>query len=113
MEQKNHTIDSKEAGSGSASLPGTDAPLGAVLEAALDAIVTLDSQGKVVHLNPAAEKLFGYSLAEAMGFDITTLLAVPLEHGAGDPEFQHYFTKSKGPVLARRLEMLALHASGA
>ncbi len=113
MEQKNHTVDSKETGPGSASLPGTDAPLGAVLEAALDAIVTLDSQGKVVHLNPAAEKLFGYSLAGAAGLDITALIAAPLEHGAGDPEFRHYFTKGKGPVLARRLEMLALHADGA
>ena len=88
-------------------------PLGAVLEAALDAIVTLDSQGKVVHFNPAAEKLFGYSLTDAVGLDISALLAAPFEYGAGDPEFQHYFTKSKGPVLARRLEMLGLHAGGA
>jgi PAS domain S-box-containing protein len=117
MEQKNGNSERVEtqAATGPAlvSLPGTETPLAAVLEAALDAIVTLDNQGKVVHLNPAATRLFGHSLPDARGLDITDLIASPIEYGAGDPEFQHYFTKTKGPVLAQRLEMLALHANGA
>ena len=93
------------------SLPGTGTPLAAVLEAALDAIVTLDEQGKVIHVNPAAEKLFGYSLSDALGLDIGELIASPCAAGAGEPEFQS-FTKNRGPILAQRLEMLALHANG-
>jgi PAS domain S-box-containing protein len=94
------------------SLPGTEAPLAAVLEAALDAIVTLDNQGKVLHFNPAAERLFGYPLQQALGLDISDLIAPPAGYGMGDQEFQHYFTKTRGPVLAQRLEMLACHAGG-
>ena len=93
------------------SLPGTVTPLAAVLEAALDAIVTLDARGKVIHVNPAAEKLFGYSLSGALGLDINELIVSPIDAGAGEPDFQHY-TKSRGPILAQRLEMLALHANG-
>lgn len=95
------------------SLPGTETPLAAVLEAALDAIVTLDNQGRVVHFNPAAEKLFGYSLQDALGLDISELIAYPAGYAAGDQELHHYFTKTRGPVLAQRLEMLACTAGGA
>ena len=31
----------------------------AILEAALDAIVTIDRQGRIVEFNPAAERVFG------------------------------------------------------
>src|SRR5947208_2174848 len=94
------------------SLPGTESPLVAVLEAALDAIVTLDNQGKVVHFNPAAEKLFGYSLQDALGLDISELIAYPAGYAAGDQQLHHYFSKSRGAVLAQRLDMLACHANG-
>jgi PAS domain S-box-containing protein len=94
------------------SLPGTVTPLAAVLEAALDAIVTLDEQGKVIHVNPAAEKLFGYPLRLALGLDIRQLIAPAIESEDSGPALEHYFTKSRGPVLAQRLEMLALHAGG-
>jgi PAS domain S-box-containing protein len=102
----------EETGALPHSLPGTVTPLAAVLEAALDAIVTLDDRGKVVHVNPAAEQLFGRTRTDALGLDISELVVSPVNSGAGAPEFQHYFTKSRGPVLAQRLEMLALHASG-
>jgi PAS domain S-box-containing protein len=95
------------------SLPGTETPLAAVLEAALDAMVTLDKEGKILHLNPAGEKLFGYSLQDALGLDISELIAYPTGYVAGDQELHHYFSKSHGAVLAQRLEMLARHASGA
>jgi PAS domain S-box-containing protein len=93
-------------------VPGTEAPLAAVLEAALDAIVTLDHQGKVLHFNPAAERLFGYAQADAVGLDISDLIAPNAGYGSGDQEFQHYFTRSKGPVILQRLEMLACQAGG-
>ena len=94
------------------SLPGTETPLAAVLEAALDAMVTLDNRGKVLHFNPAAERLFGYPLEQAVGLDISDLIAPPAGYGSGEKQFQHYFTKSQGPVLAQRLEMLACQANG-
>jgi PAS domain S-box-containing protein len=37
----------------------------AVLHCALDAIIVMDARGRVVEFNPAAERMFGYSQAEA------------------------------------------------
>jgi PAS domain S-box-containing protein len=39
----------------------------AVLQAALDAVVVMDEDGKVVEMNGAAEQMFGYGAAESAG----------------------------------------------
>jgi diguanylate cyclase (GGDEF)-like protein/PAS domain S-box-containing protein len=46
----------------------------AVLNAALDAFVTIDGDGVIVAFNPAAERMFGYPAEEAIGADMTSLL---------------------------------------
>jgi PAS domain S-box-containing protein len=46
----------------------------AVSETANDGIVTADGQGKIVYLNEAALRLFGYSADEAIGQPITLLM---------------------------------------
>ena len=39
----------------------------AVLNAALDAVVTIDESGRIVEFNPAAEATFGCTRAEVVG----------------------------------------------
>src|SRR5690349_24122205 len=50
------------------------------LQAALDAIITLDNQGRVVEWNPAAARMFGHSEAEAMGANLSRLILRSEEH---------------------------------
>ncbi len=45
-----------------------------ILTAAPDAIITLDTQHRIVEWNPGAERLFGYSQAEAMGRNLDALI---------------------------------------
>jgi PAS domain S-box-containing protein len=45
----------------------SEARLSSVIRSASDAIVTVDAEGKVNLFNPAAEEIFGVSVAEAMG----------------------------------------------
>ena len=40
---------------------------GAMLESALDCVITIDHEGRVVEFNPAAEQIFGYTREEAVG----------------------------------------------
>ena len=46
----------------------------AVVEGATEGILTLDQQARILRINAAAEKMFGYQHDEAVGMPITTLL---------------------------------------
>ena len=52
--------------------------LRAMLEAALDAVVTMDHRGRVIGWNQAASAIFGYHPSEAIGREMADLI-VPAE----------------------------------
>ncbi len=64
------------------ALRGSEARKAAILRASLDAIITIDGQGKIVEFNPAAESLFGYSPAEAAGKDLDQFFVLEGKPGA-------------------------------
>jgi PAS domain S-box-containing protein len=49
----------------------------AILETAVDGIITIDQRGIVESFNPAAERLFGYTAAEAVGQNIRMFMPPP------------------------------------
>jgi PAS domain S-box-containing protein len=51
--------------------------LQAILETAVDGIITIDEQGHILSLNPATVRIFGYSPEELMGRDISMLMPQP------------------------------------
>ncbi|MBA3886731.1 MAG: PAS domain S-box protein [Acidobacteria bacterium] len=95
-----------------AALRVSEARKSAILETALDCIITMDHEGKVVEFNPAAEKTFGYSRAEVIGQELGSLI-VPLRmRKAHQKGMAHYLETGEGPVLGKRLELPALRADG-
>jgi PAS domain S-box-containing protein len=84
----------------------------AVLETALDCIITMDHEGKVVEFNPAAEKTFGYGRAEVAGRELGELIIPPYLREHYRTGFARYLATGEGPVLNRRLELPALRADG-
>ncbi len=50
-----------------AEMRESEALKAAMMEASLDSIVTLDHEGRIVEVNPAAERAFGLSRGDAMG----------------------------------------------
>ena len=52
----------------------------AVAEAATDAIITIDSDSTILIVNPAAERIFGYSSEELIGQPLTMLMPEYLRH---------------------------------
>ena len=84
----------------------------AILDSALDCIITMDSRGIVQEFNPAAQRVFGYSREEAVGHELAELIIPkPLRerHRAG---LARYLQTGEGPVLGKRIEIGALNKSG-
>lgn len=84
----------------------------AVLAASLDALITIDIDGRIVDLNPAAEATFGYRREEAIGAVMGDLIVPPVHRQAHAQGMRHYLATSIGPVLHRRIEISALRRDG-
>jgi len=49
----------------------------AILDAALDAVVTIDHLGRVLEFNSTAERTFGYSKSDVLGRELAELIVPP------------------------------------
>lgn len=57
--------------------PKNDNRLEAILNNAVDAIITIDDRGTVLSMNPATEHMFGYSEEEVIGQNVKMLMPSP------------------------------------
>lgn len=92
------------------ALRHSEARKGAILEAALDCIITIDYEGKIIEFNPAAEKTFGYTRGEVLGREMAELIIPPSWRERHRRGLAHYLATGEGPVLGKRLEMPAMRA---
>ncbi|MEO5333565.1 MAG: response regulator [Magnetococcus sp. YQC-5] len=88
--------------------------LAAILESALDAIITANQAGEVTGFNPAAEKLFGYRAQQAIGRTVTELIIPPTAKENPFAELQGSQHSQVAPPLQvrRRIETPAMRADG-
>jgi PAS domain S-box-containing protein len=84
----------------------------AILESALDAIITIDAGGRIVEFNPAAERTFGYSRGEAIGKSMAELIIPAAWREAHARGLANYLATGKGSVLGKRLELTAMRRDG-
>lgn len=63
--------------------------LDAIIENAIDGIITIDDKGIIEHLNPAALELFGYGREELVGMNISVLMPEP-DHSRHDGYLSRY-----------------------
>ncbi len=84
----------------------------AVLDVSVDAIITMDHQGKVLEFNPAAVTMFGYQRADIIGQDMAELVMSPPLRERHRRGLAHYLATGEGPALGKRLELSAQRADG-
>jgi PAS domain S-box-containing protein len=89
----------------------SEARQGAILEAAHDAIITMDHQLNIREFNFAAEQMFGYERMNILGRNVDILLPAATRVGTLD-SLATYLTSGDGPLARRRLELTVLKADG-
>lgn len=83
-----------------------------IINSALDAIITINQEGKVTEWNPQAEVIFGWSFDEVVGQYLTQNIIPPKHHDSHSNGMKHYLSTGNGPVLNQRIEITAIKKSG-
>jgi PAS domain S-box-containing protein len=84
----------------------------ASLDVALDAVVTMTADGEIVEFNPAAERVFGYATEQAIGRMVAETLVPPDQRDAHRRGLARYLESGRGPLIGRRVDIIAMRADG-
>ncbi len=84
----------------------------AILESALDCIITIDDRGRVLEFNPAAEQTFGYRAEDVVGREMAELIIPPHLRGEHHRGFARYLETGEPRIIGRRLEIVGRRADG-
>lgn len=81
--------------------------LKAIIETAIDGIITIDDRGKIESLNPAALRLFGYTIGEVEGKNISFLMPEP-DRSGHDGYIHRYQSTGEKRIIGKGREVKGL-----
>ena len=94
-----------------AALRDSEERMRAILETAVEGIITIDERGTIESFNPAAERIFGYSAAEIIGQNVSRLMPSPnrQEH---DTYIANYRRTGKAKIIGIGREVVGQRKNG-
>lgn len=94
-----------------AELEASERRARAVLDTAVDGIITIDGSGLIDSVNPAAERMFGYSARELVGRNVSMLMPEPYrtEH---DGYMERYQVTREPRIIGTGREVLGQRRDG-
>jgi PAS domain S-box-containing protein len=95
-----------------AQLRETEERASSIIDAALDAVITIDDSGAITGWNPLAEKTFGWTREEALGRAIDETIMPDRYRQAHRAGLARYLATGEARVLNKRVELVALHRNG-
>ena len=94
------------------ALAESEARKHAILESALDPIVTIDHQGVITEFNRAAESVFGHPRNTVLGTRPSEVLFPPASMAGQQVRIDRYLEAGEGSMLGKRTEVTAVRAGG-
>ncbi len=93
-------------------IAASEALKAAILDTALDCIVTCDQDGLIVEFNPAAERTFGHFRADVVGKVMSDIIVPPAYRARHRQGMARILETGKSRVLGKRMEMSGLRSDG-
>ena len=84
----------------------------ALLDAAMDAVIGADAEGRINYWNPSAETLFSWRSEEVLGKLLTETIIPPAYRDAHERGLRTLRETGEGPILNRRVEFTAVTREG-
>jgi PAS domain S-box-containing protein len=97
--------------SGGISIWTQDPRIRGIVENVADAVIVIDTAGRIELFNPAAERLFGYSTAQVMGRDVS-LLAPPTYRHRHQEGMSRYLETGEAHIIGIGREVEGLRRDG-
>jgi PAS domain S-box-containing protein len=92
-------------------LRSSEARATAVVETALDCVVVMDADGRIVEFNPAAERTFGHRREDIVGRPVADLIPQRLRQAHRDG-MRRFRETGEARILGQRIELQGLRADG-
>jgi PAS domain S-box-containing protein len=83
-----------------------------IVDTVLDGVITIDAAGIITDWNAQAAMIFGWTREEALGKLLTETIIPPRDREAHVRGIRKYLKTGVGPVLNRRIEVVARHKDG-
>ena len=84
----------------------------AIVDTAFDGVITIDSAGIVTDWNAQATAIFGWSREEALGQALSKTIIPERDRQAHEHGIREFLRTGAGPILNRRIEIVAQHRDG-
>ena len=94
------------------ALKRSEARKAAILDSALDCILTIDHEGLITEFNLAAERTFGHRRDEVVGKELGDVIIPPSQRDQHRRGLARYLATGDARVLGKRVEMTAVRADG-
>ena len=83
-----------------------------IIETALDAVVTMDADGRITDWNAQAEALFGWPRVDVIGAPLAQVIVPAGYREDHERGLRHFLITGEGPMLNQRIELSALRRNG-
>jgi PAS domain S-box-containing protein len=93
-------------------LAASEARQRTILEAALDAVISMDQDGRMTYANSAFERTFGYGAEEVIGRELAETIVPPSLRETHRRGLRRYLETGRSTILGLRIEVSAMRADG-